>query len=59
MADKQKFPDALHEMVTRDGKTLRQIADHIGVHPAELERTYDLTGVMFPPEPPEPPEATA
>lgn len=51
MADKQPFPDSLKQMATRDGMTKEQIADYIGVHPTELDKQYDLSGVEFPAAP--------
>lgn len=41
-------------MVERDGKSLEEIAAHIGYHPSEVAKQFDLSGVTFPQKPDEP-----
>lgn len=50
MPEREKLPEALLEMVTRDGYTLEELAAHCGWHPSEMAKLYDLSGVPFPAE---------
>ena len=39
------LPDSLKEIAERDGKTLEEIAEHIGLSPRELRDQYDTSGL--------------
>jgi AraC-like DNA-binding protein len=47
---KQELPQAMQEMVERDGVSLDELAAHVGLSPSELADQYDLTKVTFRPK---------
>lgn len=45
---KEKLPDSILEMISRDKASFAEVAAHMGIGEQELVNQYDLTGVVFP-----------